>query len=311
MFGLKVLVTGSSGFIGSELSDSLLSKPDFTITGIDRVQPPGVQSQLDFRKMDLALESPPLELIKERELIFHLAANPEVSNGAENSEIDYQDNVVATRNLLESLKKSGFHGTLVFSSTSTVYGEASVIPTPESFGPLLPISMFGGSKIACEALISSYAKLFGFSAKIIRFANVVGMGSNHGVVHDFVKKLRDNPKKLEILGDGTQSKSYVHISDCIDGLVESVKYGASVDIFNLGTEQQTNVRTIAQIVIKEMKLSGVEITTSGGTSDGRGWPGDVKIMQLDCAKIFSFGWKYGLTGDEAVRQAVREMVKKH
>ena len=306
---MKVLVTGSSGFIGSELSSYLLSKPDFSVVGIDKQEPTNTQKNVDFRNIDLSLEPPSLELIKEIDVVFHLAANPEVSIGVENSEIDYLNNVVATRYLLESLKRSRFHGTLVFASTSTVYGEASIIPTPENYGPLLPISLYGGSKLACEAFISSYARLFSFNAKIIRFANVVGGGSKHGVIYDFVRKLRNNPKKLEILGDGTQSKSYVYISDCLDGLIESTKYGESVDTFNLGTEQRTNVKKHADIVIKEMKLSNVEIKTTGGTEEGRGWPGDVKNMQLDCSKISSFGWKYSLTSDEAVRQAARDMIK--
>ncbi len=305
---MKILVTGSSGFIGSELSSALQSKPGVSIIGIDKVLPV-TQTRIDFRKMDLSLEGPPLDLIKQVDIIFHLAANPEVRIGVEDSEIDYQNNVVATRCLLESLKKSGFRGTLVFASTSTVYGEASVIPTPESFGPLIPISMYGGAKLACEGLIASYAKLFGFNAKMIRFANVVGGSSKHGVIHDFVMKLRENPKKLEILGDGTQSKSYVHISDCIDGLLDAVKYGDKVDVFNLGTEQRTNVKKIAEIVIKEMGLSKVQVISSGGTSSGGGWPGDVKNMLLDSSKITSFGWKYRFTSDEAVREAAREMIK--
>ncbi len=307
---MKILVTGSSGFIGSELSATLLQQRDFTVVGIDKTESVSHEKNIDFRKIDLSIEQPPQDMIKESSLVFHLAANPEVKIGAENSEIDFKDNIVATRNLLESLKTSGFQGTIVFASTSTVYGDASVIPTPETFGPLVPISMYGGSKLACEALVSSYAKLCGFNAKIIRFANVVGGTSKHGVIFDFVRKLRNNPTVLEILGDGTQSKSYVHITDCVDGLIESAKFGESVDIFNIGTEQRTNVKKIAEIVIKEMGLPEVEIKTSGGTRDGRGWPGDVKNMLLDCSKITSFGWKYRLTSDEAVREAAREMIKK-
>ncbi|MDG6907709.1 MAG: NAD-dependent epimerase/dehydratase family protein [Nitrososphaerota archaeon] len=310
---MKVVVTGSSGFIGRELCKALLKEPDTFVYGLDRVEPQSPESQDSFRfqRIDLSSEQPELSLLKDTDLVFHLAANPEVRIGVEDTDVDYLNNVVATRNLLESLKRSHFHGSVVFASTSTVYGEATVVPTPESYGPLVPISMYGGSKLACEALVSSYAKLFDFRARIIRFANVVGGSSRHGVIYDFVNKLRRDPKKLEILGDGTQSKSYVHISDCVNGLLISSELGGSVEIFNLGTLETTNVRKIAEIVIGEMKLKDVEIKTGGGTKDGRGWPGDVKKMLLDCGKIRSLGWMYRFSSDEAITMAARNMIKRH
>ena len=298
-----IAVTGASGFIGTHLCN--LVRKNARIIAIDKVEP-GVSKDA-FQKIDLSRELPSLDGIN---VVYHLAANPEVRIGSSDTSVDYENNIVATRNVLESLRKSRFHGTFVFASTSTVYGEASVMPTPENYGPLIPISMYGASKLACESLISAYAKLFGFRARIIRFANVVGGSSSHGVVCDFVNKLKKNPRKLEILGDGTQKKSYVHISDCAEGIMKTSGLGGDVEIFNLGTEQTTDVMRIASIVAEELSLEDVEFETGHGSGEGgRGWPGDVKNMLLDSRKLISFGWKYHLTSDEAIRETVREMIR--
>lgn len=315
--GDKVVITGSSGFIGTHLSRFISEGwPKAQITGIDKKEPLKVplkgnrNKKQKFMKADLSKSVPRLDF-GEIDDVFHLAANPEVRIGYEDTETDYRDNVTVTRNLLEGIRASGFRGTLVFASSSTVYGEPTIVPTPETYGPLIPISMYGGSKLACEAMILAYAELFGFGAKIIRFANVVGGDSGHGVIFDFVKKLRSDPKVLKILGDGTQSKSYVHVSDCVTGLVESVEFGSMRDIFNLGTDQRTDVLTIANIVSEEMGLDGVQLETGYGKGvSGRGWPGDVKMMQLDCTKLSGWGWRYVHSSDDAVRLAASDLVEK-
>jgi len=150
------------------------------------------------------------------EAVFHLAANPEVKLSSTCPEIHYQQNVVATFNLLEAIRKTGNIKTFIFTSSSTVYGEPTKIPTPEDYAPLKPISVYGASKLACEALISAYAHTYGFKAIIYRLANIVGPRNKHGVIHDFMQKLKTKPKELEILGDGTQNKSYLYINDCIE-----------------------------------------------------------------------------------------------
>ena len=312
----KVVITGSSGFIGTHLRKVLESRsPGLEIIGIDKKDAPqshkadnnNEHSMAKFHKIDLSIRPPDISL-GDADRVFHLAANPEVRLGSTDTSLDYENNVVATRNLLESLSTSKFLGTLVFASTSTVYGEATIIPTPETYGPLIPISMYGASKLACESLISAYANLFHFNAKIIRFANVVGGESKHGVIFDFANKLEANPRKLEILGDGTQAKSYVYIGDCVNGLITSASVGDGVDIFNLGTEQTTNVLDIARIVAEEKGLKSVTFEAGYGDGDhGRGWPGDVKRMLLDCNKLIRLGWKYRYTSDEAVRRAAREI----
>jgi len=171
-----------------------LGHPNFTFIRGDLL------SQSDLKKLE----------VDDYNVIFHLAANPEVKIGSTDPSIHFQQNVVATYNLLERVRRAEEGPILVFTSTSTVYGEALKIPTPEDYAPLKPISTYGASKLACEALISAYAYTYGFKAVILRLANIVGPRSRHGVIHDFIQKLRKNPHELEILGDGTQTKSYLH-----------------------------------------------------------------------------------------------------
>ncbi len=313
----KVVVTGAAGFIGSHLCDTILSAQlSRRVVGVDNLRTGSLKnldkqtlSKMELHKLDLARPDLPRDVFSDAEIVFHLAANPDVRIGESNPSIDYTNNVLATYNLLEALRGSDFQGTLVFTSTSTVYGEPTVIPTPETYGPLLPISSYGASKLACESLIVGHAKLFGFKAKLIRLANVVGGRSNHGVIHDFVQKLQADPSRLGVLGDGTQDKSYLHISDCISGLLLSAEIRDDTDVFNVGSSQKINVLAIARIVIHEMNLSGVTIeTNTNRTKDGRGWPGDVKTMLLDCNKIRNLGWKCRYSSATAVRLTTREMI---
>ena len=313
----KVIVTGAAGFIGSQLCDAILSEHlSSELVGVDNLRTGALKNLgetmltgMDLHELDLAKADLPNELFAEAEVVFHLAANPDVRIGKSDPSIDFTNNVLATHNLLEVLRRSAFGGTLVFTSTSTIYGEPTVIPTPETYGPLIPISSYGASKLACEALIMGHAKLFGFNAKLIRLANVVGGRSNHGVIRDFVQKLHADPSHLDILGDGTQNKSYLHISDCISALLLSVGVGDPVDAFNVGSSQNIDVLTIARVVIDEMNLSGVTVKTNANrTQDGRGWPGDVKTMLLDCKKIANLGWDCRYSSAEAVELATREIL---
>jgi len=180
---------------------------------------------------------------------------------------------------------------LVFASSSTVYGEARKIPTPEDYSPLEPISIYGASKLACEALISGYAHTFKIRGLILRLANIVGERSNHGVIYDFILKLKKNPKVLEILGDGSQRKSYLHVSDCIDAILHLYERFEGdeglYDVYNVGSEDWVLVREIADMVVECMGLESVEYSFTGGVEGGRGWPGDVKTMLLDIGKARS------------------------
>jgi UDP-glucose 4-epimerase len=263
--------------------------------------------QGDLRNLDEAVKA-----VEGCDIIFHLAANPEVRIGAINTKVDYEQNVLATYNLLEAVRKTKSVKKLIFTSTSTVYGEAEKIPTPEDYAPLKPISLYGASKLACESLISGYSHTFGFNSLIVRIANIVGPRSNHGVVYDFVKKLRSDPRVLEVLGDGKQCKSYLHVSDCVDALLILLDESEDgVAIYNVGSEDRIDVMSIARIIIEEMKLEDVEIRTSGGIEGGRGWKGDIKEMQLDISRIERIGWRPKLNSAEAIRITTKVLVSEY
>lgn len=306
----SALITGGAGFIGSHLVDRLMES-GVKVTVLDNLSAGRLNniskwlnnSRFKFIMGDMLNPGDVKKSMGNCEIVFHLAANPDVRIGAFNTRIDYEQNILATYNLLEAMKESERCKSVVFTSTSTVYGEAKKMPTPEDYGPLKPISLYGASKLACEALISGYSHLFGFKSVICRLANIVGSRSGHGVICDFINKLRSNPKALEVLGDGTQRKSYLYVDDCVEALlIASEKSHEQVEIYNVGSEDTVNVATIARIVIEEMGLSDVEIKYTGGVDGGRGWRGDVKEMLLDISKIKRLGWKPKLNSAEAVRR---------
>jgi UDP-glucose 4-epimerase len=223
---VRVLVTGGAGFIGSHLVDALMAR-GYEVVVLDNLSNGSLKNitawindpRFTFVKGDLLRSSNIINVVKDCDVIFHLAANPEVRVGVVDTRIDYEQNILATYNLLEAMRKSCNCKRIVFASTSTVYGEAEVIPTPEDYGPLQPISLYGASKLACESLISGYAHMFGFKSVICRLANITGPRSNHGVIYDFVKKLSENPRVLKVLGDGTQCKSYLYVQDCVEAFL--------------------------------------------------------------------------------------------
>jgi UDP-glucose 4-epimerase len=229
--------------------------------------------------------------------------------GSTNPEVHFQQNIVATHSLLEHVRKTGTCPTLVFASTSTVYGEPTKVPAPEAYAPLKPISTYGATKLACEALISAYAYTYNFKAVILRLANIVGPRSQHGVIHDFTEKLNTNPNELEILGDGTQTKSYLYIADCIKAIQTVIKTARNqVEIYNVGSEDQISVTKIAEIVAEEMGLRNVRFTYTGGVDGGRGWKGDVKNMLLDASRLRAEGWKPEYSSEQAVIRTVKELI---
>ena len=240
------------------------------------------------------------------DVVIHLAANSDVKNGSDEPAIDFRNNVEGTFGLLQYMRKRDI-GEILFASSSTVYGEASQIPTPEDYGPYLPISSYGASKMSCEGFITAYSHYYGIRGTIFRFANIVGKNSTHGVIYDFIRKLQKTPKTLEILGDGTQRKSYLHVEDCVRAMIYVHEKSRKTDIFNLGNPQTTSVTKIADIVVSAMGLPDVKYNYTGGI-DGRGWRGDVKIAQLGVEKLFSTGWKNRYNSDESVVQATAETI---
>jgi len=308
-----ILVTGGAGFIGSHVVDRLTSN-NLNVKIIDNLSNSDLSNlkknnliKNQFIKKDLKDQSDIEKIMSDVKTVFHMAADPEVSIGFKNPEILYKENIQNTFHLLEAIRKADVEN-ILFPSSSTVYGEPDIIPTPENYAPLLPISTYGGSKLACEALISSYCHTYGINGIIFRLANIVGSRSNHGIIPDFIKKLQKNQTNLEILGDGTQSKSYLEVSDCVDCFffcLENVS--KRVEVFNTGNDDKINVLDIARIVCKNMNLNDVKLCPNGGVDNGRGWIGDVKIMQLDISKLKKLGWKPKLSSHEAIDIASKDI----
>ncbi|WP_297486547.1 NAD-dependent epimerase/dehydratase family protein [Thermococcus sp.] len=315
---MKVLVTGGAGFIGSHLADALMEAgnevrvlDNLSAGSLENIRRWLDEERFEFVKGDIRNPKTVRKAVEGVDVVFHLAANPEVRIGAQSPELLYESNVTITHKLLSAMRDSNVKF-LVFTSSSTVYGDAEVIPTPENYAPLEPISVYGGAKLAAEALISGYAHTFGFRALIFRLANIIGERSNHGVIYDFINKLRRTPEELEILGDGTQRKSYLHVSDTVEGMLQIFEYfrkGSKIaDFYNLGNDDWITVREIAEIVSEEMGLKP-EFRFTGGVDGGRGWKGDVKFMRLSIEKAKKTGWKPKLNSYEAVRRTVRELLK--
>jgi UDP-glucose 4-epimerase len=305
----KIIVTGGAGFIGSHIVDRLLSQNN-EVTVIDNLSSGRMEfleahtsdKNFKFIKLDLLKLEKLKKAIQGADMVFHLAANPDVRLGAENTRIYLEQNIIATYNLLEAMRINKLKN-IVFTSTSTVYGEAGIIPTPENYGPLIPISLYGASKLACEALITSYCGSFDMKSWIFRFANIVGERSTHGIIVDFISKLKNNQELLEILGDGQQRKSYLHVSDCVDAILFAVENSHEMaNIFNIGSEDTINSTEIGEIVVKEMGLKDVKFTYTGGK---RGWVGDVPRMLLSIDKLKALGWMPVHNSKSSVVAAVR------
>ena len=315
----KILVTGGAGFIGSHLVDALLGR-GFRVRIVDNLSGGSLEnikcwfgdSRFEFVEGDLKDPEIAFKSVDGVDLVFHLAANPDVRLGEVDPPVHFDENLLVTFNVLEAMRKSERARRIVFASTSTVYGEPKVFPTPEDYGPLLPISVYGAAKLGCEALIASYCHTFDLRGIILRFANVVGSRSAHGVIVDFIRKLRENPAELEILGDGTQSKSYTHVKDLIDAfLVVMNRFGEGqvVEVYNVGSLDQISVLRIAEVVCEEMGLRDVAFRFTGGVDGGRGWRGDVKTMLLSVNKLLNLGWKPKLNSEETVRMACKELLR--
>ena len=311
---MRLLVTGGAGFIGSHLCEELV-KSGWEVSILDNFSSghrDNIQHLLDTSSDRVHLFVGDCTNIQDLvkafrgvDVVFHFAANPEVRLELTDPQTCFRQNVYATYLILEQMRNSNA-GKVVFASTSTVYGDARVVPTPENYGPLKPISVYGASKLASEALIMAYAHSYNFDALILRFANIIGPRSKHGVIFDFIKKLRQNSRELEILGDGTQRKSYLYIDDCISAILvafDSMRKG--VEVLNVGSEDQISVREIAEIVAEEMDSKDARFRFTGGVDGGRGWVGDVKNMLLDVARLKAKGWKPTYGSRKAVKLTAR------
>lgn len=307
------VVTGGAGFIGSHLVDALVARGDrvVVIDSLVNGEHGNIAGHINTDRVilvqaDLLLDGWQDALTGVKR-VYHLAADPDVRQGSLTPDSQVHNNILATYRVLETMRLHGVPE-IVFTSTSTVYGDATIIPTPESYNPLEPVSVYGACKLACEALISAYCHGFGMKGWVYRFANIIGERSNHGVIPDFIKKLENQTAELEILGDGRQTKSYLEVKACVRAMLFAAEKSDQVlNIFNIGSEDWVDVTTIADIVVREMGLSHVRYHYTGGE---RGWVGDVPRMQLAVTKLKGLGWQPDTGSLESVEVSVRAMLGK-
>lgn len=309
----KVLITGGAGFIGSHLADRLIAD-GHAVVALDnlhlgrRENLAQLETHPRFRFMRrdvLEFDAIRSLFVSERfDRVYHLAANSDIAQGIGNRQLDLDLNFQTTRSVLEGMV-AGECREIVFASSSAIYGEASG-KLHEDQGPLFPVSFYGASKLSAEAYLSVYAHTFGFKTWIIRFPNVVGERATHGVVLDFINKLRKNAHELEVLGDGNQRKPYLYVKDLVDAIEHFIGHTAeTLNYVNVGVETSTMVREIAEIVIQEMKVPATIRYTGGAV----GWIGDVPRFEYGLDKIHGLGWKARMCSTEAVRTAVRAMLR--
>lgn len=309
---MRAFVTGAAGFIGSNLVDRLLAE-GHQVVGFDNLstgrlhflESAQASGRFSFHQSDLLDGQTLSTAMQGADLVYHLAANADVRFGTLHTQRDLQQNTIGTANVLDAMRSSDVRK-IVFASTGSVYGEASIFPTPEN--PPFPVqtSFYAASKLAAEALIQAHSEAFSLQAYIFRFVSVLGERYTHGHVIDFYKQLRDDPGKLRVLGDGKQKKSYMYVQDCINGIFCALNGPPSrINIFNLGADEYCEVNHSIRWICDELKVNP-QIEYTGGE---RGWVGDNPFIFLDCSRIRALGWQPELTIREAVLRTVRDLRK--
>ncbi len=308
---MKNLVTGGAGFIGSHLVDELVRRGDQVIvydnlsTGFRRHLEIALdQNAVELVHADMLDQDKLNDAMRGVERVFHLAANADVRGGRANTLVDLEQNIIGTHRVLEAMRINGARE-IVFTSSATVYGEPDIFPTPETYAPL-QTSIYGASKLAAEAMIQAYGEYFGIRSFSFRFVSWIGERYSHGVVFDFIKKLQANPRKLEILGDGNQKKSYLHVEDGVNAICKALDNMKDLkNVVNLGHSDYLNVVDLANIVVEEMGLGGVEYDFTGGV---RGWLGDSPFVHLDISRIRNAGFEPHVSIEEGIRRTVRYLL---
>lgn len=305
----RFFVAGGAGFIGSHLVDRLVERGPVTVfdnLSIGKREfiaghlASGAARLVEGELLDL----PALRhAIRDHDVVFHLAANPEARWGLANPRLDLEQGTIATWNVLDAMREAKVPR-IVFSSSGTMYGDTPAECAESDLGHL-PISLYGASKFACEALVSAYVECFGLQAWIYRFGNVVGPRGTHGAALDFMKKLRATPEELEVLGDGRQAKPYVFVTDCVDAMLFALDHANErLNVYNIAPFDVTSVRRIAELCVASSPNPDARIRYTGGE---RGWPGDVPKSRLSPQKLMDLGWKTHFTSDQAVIEAVRAL----
>ncbi len=309
---MKALVTGGAGFIGSHLVDRLLEE-GYQVVAVDNLSWGTLDNlahlkdnpNFKFIKEDISERLAVDRLLGEErpDVIFHMVAHAEIRSSAEDHYVDLEQNLIPTIHILEAMVKHDIPH-FVFASTSAVYGEAALKPTPEEYSPI-QTSLYGASKYAAEAFAQAFTQLGNISVWSFRFSNVVGERARRGVIWDFVHKLKANPHILEILGNGKQTKEYIHVSDCVEAMLIGYKRSSSkVNTFNVATDETKTVDQVADIIIDELGLKSSEVKRvyTGGE---RGWIGDNPVVVLDASRIKALGWRPRVSADEAIRRTAR------
>lgn len=309
---MKYLVTGCAGFIGSHVTDRLLQE-GHDVVGIDNFST-GLHEFLENAKQstrftlvqdDLLNSDAVVNAMKDVDVVFHMAANADVRFGTNHPHKDLEQNAIATFTVLEAMRLSNVKK-ILFASTGSIYGEATVIPTPEHSPFPVQTSLYGASKLAAEGLIQAYCEGFNFQAYIFRFVSILGERYTHGHVFDFYKQLLEDPTQLKVLGNGKQRKSYLYVQDCLDAMLWALEYAKDkINIFNLGTEEYCEVNNSIDWICEYLGLNPNRHYTGGE----RGWIGDNPFIFLDTTRIRNIGWKPKLTIREGIIQTIQYLHK--
>jgi len=315
---VNIFISGGAGFIGSHLSKKMIESSDlntlviydnFSSGTLRHLADLAENSRVIIKNADIKNLAELTHAMGDCDIVVHFAANPDIAKAVSQPDIDFWEGTFLTQNILEAMRVNGVKK-ILYTSGSGVYGESDGTIFSESFGPCFPISTYGASKLACEALISSYCHMFGMQGRAFRFANVVGPVQTHGVGYDFIRRLKSNPNELRILGDGTQCKSYIHVDDVINAMMlvlYNFNNDVCFDVYNVATDDYITVTEIAGVACKVAGLDPTMVNYKY-TGGDRGWKGDVPKVLFNVTKIKQLGWIAERTSFQAIEASIKAMI---